>query len=136
MGEHPSILLVYERSAAMDQLKSELNKQSIQPARAHTCEQARHLMDETEPHLVFTEVNLPDGTWADLVRFADKSASSANIIVVSALADMKLYVRVIEHGAFDFVTPPFESFGLGHVVRSAMLDAVGRRSERTVAAVH
>ncbi len=132
--EHPSVLMVYESSRSMEFLKAALGQLSLHPGRAHNCTEASHLIGETEPHIVFTQIQLPDGTWSDVVRLAGKSATPPNIIVVSDSVDMKLYVRAIEQGAFDFVSPPFESAELGHVVRTALLEATGRRNERAVMA--
>jgi FixJ family two-component response regulator len=45
--------------------------------------------------------------------------------------DTKLYVSVIEGGAFDFMAPPFEARDLAHVVRCAADNALMRRQAAT-----
>jgi FixJ family two-component response regulator len=45
--------------------------------------------------------------------------------------DTKLYVSVIEAGAFDFMAPPFEALDLAHVVRCAADNALARRQAAT-----
>jgi FixJ family two-component response regulator len=45
--------------------------------------------------------------------------------------DTKLYVSVIEGGAFDFMAPPFEALDLAHVVCCAADNALRRRQAAT-----
>jgi FixJ family two-component response regulator len=49
--------------------------------------------------------------------------------VVARLVDMKLYLDVLESGAYDFVVPPLTSAGLAHVVRGAMLKGSRRQPQ-------
>src|SRR5262249_55631776 len=128
--ERTSILLVHEASPVLESLCTELRKESFQPYRAHSCREARHLIEETDPHIVFTDVHLPDGSWVDVLRSVDHAEACANVIVVSPSADMKFYIRAIEQGAFDFVVPPFETRSLTHVIRSAILNSAVRRHQR------
>jgi FixJ family two-component response regulator len=80
--------------------------------------------------LVFTDTQLPDGTWADILATAEKAALPVNVIVVARVVDTRFYVETIESGAFDFVTPPFYPTDLAHVVRCACDNAIARRTER------
>jgi DNA-binding NtrC family response regulator len=137
MAQHVSGLLVYDQSLPLELLRTALNDRSLCAGRARTCEEARHLIEATEPQLIFTDVNLPDGTWADVVRLGQDAASPANVIVVSGNLDMKFYIRTMESGAFDFMSPPFDAHSLDYVVRCAVSNVMTRRNERllTLAAV-
>ena len=133
MAQHVSGLLVYDQSLPLELLRTALNDRSLCAGRARTCEEARHLIEATEPQLIFTDVNLPDGTWADVVRSADAANAPANVIVVSRNEDTKLYIKTMEAGAFDFIMPPFEKQSLEHVVRCALSNSLTRRSNLMVA---
>lgn len=102
MTQHVSALLVYDESPLLDRLKCALNDRSLSAGRARTCQEAQHLIKATEPHLIFTDTQLPDGTWADVVRCGEKAEVATNVIVVSDSVDMGLYIKVMEAGAFDF----------------------------------
>ena len=78
--------------------------------------------------LVFTDTQLPDGTWADVLALAQKAKLPVNVIVVARVVDTRFYVEVIETGAFDFLAPPFNATDLAYVVRSAMDNVVARRA--------
>jgi two-component system response regulator PilR (NtrC family) len=77
--------------------------------------------------LVFTDLDLPDGNWPDIVRLAKGAAEPVNVIVVSRLVDIPLYIRAIEQGAFDYITPPFEPADLAYIIRCAASNVLLRR---------
>ena len=129
MQQHVSALLVYGELGPLDALREPLQRQSLSVGRARTCNEARHLMEATQPHVVFTDCRLPDGTWADVVRCAETGDVPSNVIVVSAKEDMKLYIKARESGAFDFIMTPFEEAGLNHVVKLAVSNALARRND-------
>jgi DNA-binding NtrC family response regulator len=133
MQAHISVLLIYEQPDPFDSLKTVLQKQSLSAGRARTCEEARHLIEATQPHLIFTEARLPDGTWADVVRCAEKAISPSNVIVVSGNANMKFYIKAMEAGAFDFIMPPFDGTHLDRMVQSALSNVLTRRSDARLA---
>ena len=64
--------------------------------------------------------SLPDGTRADVLEAASTAPTTSPVIVVSALVDIKLYLDVLESGAYDFVVPPLSSDDLTHIVGPAM----------------
>ena len=86
--------------------------------------------------LVFTDTQLPDGTWADILALAEKAKLPVNVIVVARVVDTRFYVEAIETGAFDFLAPPFNATDLAYVVRSAMDNVVARRAAPARAALN
>ncbi len=85
------------------------------------------LKGSSVPHLIFTDTALPDGTWADVLSLAADTIEPANVIVVSRIVDIKLYIEAIECGAFDFIVPPFAAADLVHVLRCAVWNVMHRR---------
>jgi DNA-binding NtrC family response regulator len=80
--------------------------------------------------LVFTDTELPDGTWVDILAEAGRAAQPVNVIVVARVVDTRLYLDTIETGAFDLIAPPFVATDLQHVVRSALDNVAARRGIR------
>jgi DNA-binding NtrC family response regulator len=109
-------------------LKAALERESVRIYEAQTRkETARWLQGLNPPHLVFTDAALSDGTWSDILRMAQEARDPVDVIVVSSQIDDKLYVDVIQYGAFDFITPALAAPDLQHVVRCAVWNARSRR---------
>lgn len=135
MNDRYFALLVHERPAPLEALKSALREISVETFSVNSCEEARRLLPQTEPHIVFTDTSLPDGTWADVVDMAENAGSPVNVIVVGANKNVKFYISALERGAYDFVLPPFERQALDYVVHSAGDNARLRRHALARAAV-
>jgi len=135
MNDRYFALLVHDRPAPLESLKSALKDLSIETYSVNSCEEAKRLIPQTEPQIVFTDTSLPDGTWTDVVDMAENAASPVNVIVVGSNKDVKFYISALERGAYDFVLPPFEREALDYVVNSAADNARLRRHAMARAAV-
>ena len=132
-----TILLVHTHSAHLEILNHALRRQSMRTEQAHTCKEADLLLAGPEPpELVFTDTELPDGTWADIVEIAERAAIPVNVIVVSRLVDIRTYIEALQSGAFDFIAPPFEDLALTHVVNCAAGNVATRRNTQAQALKH
>ena len=123
MDEGLRALLVYDRDHPLEALRQVLGGLGIRTVRARSCDQSKNWLEhDAPPHLVFTDTVLPDGSWAEVVRLARQCAVGTQVIVVSRVVDVDLYIRVLEGHAFDFIVPPFTDSDLAHVVRCATRD--------------
>ncbi len=128
MKESIRALLVRARHDPLDALRLALEEQMIDVLTAKNCaEAALALWLDCPPHMVFTEIQLADGNWADVLTLAAKASAPVNVIVVAPFADVSFYVQAIERGAFDFIVPPLSDAELLHVVRIAAENAISRR---------
>jgi DNA-binding NtrC family response regulator len=129
MTEKTKALLVHHNSETLAILKGALERQGMHIIHAESRAQAKRLLGGLNPvPLVFTETQLPDGTWADILAAAEKASRPVNVIVVARVVDTRFYVEAIETGAFDFLAPPFNATDLAYVVRSALDNVVARRA--------
>jgi two-component system response regulator PilR (NtrC family) len=132
MMERIKALLVHHNSETLATLKGALERQGMSIIHAESQAQAKRMLGGLSPApLVFTDTQLPDGTWADILALAEKAAQPVNVIVVARVVDTRFYVQAIEAGAFDFLAPPFNATDLAYVVRTAHDNVVGRRAVRT-----
>jgi ActR/RegA family two-component response regulator len=128
-------ILLHRAGNSMALLKLALESQSIKIRWLTTVQDVGPLLqDPNPPHLVFTEATLPDGTWADVVKQALGARQPAKVIVVSRLADVRLYVHTMEGGAFDFIVPPLSAHELAHVVKPAVEHVQNLRRAHAVTA--
>jgi DNA-binding NtrC family response regulator len=131
MTEKIKALLVHHNSETLAILKGALERQGMHIIEAQSRAQAKRMLGGLNPApLVFTDTQMPDGTWADILAVADKAAEPVNVIVVARVVDTRFYVEAIETGAFDFLAPPFNATDLAYVVRTALDNAVARRAAR------
>ena len=129
MKELVTALLVHSAKEPLATLKGVLERQSVKTTWVQTCAEALEILElGPAPHLVFTDTVLPDGTWERVLTLAGNAAQFANVIVVSATADIRLYIETVERGAWDFIAPPFAEVEVAHVVRCAMENVHKRRA--------
>jgi DNA-binding NtrC family response regulator len=113
----PSALLVYAEFEPLHTLRVALASQGIDTWRARSCRQALSFLAKFRPvHVVFTDMNLSDGTWLDLVRA--KRRTSPPVIVVARKMDAGLWSEIIQRGA-GLIVPPFAASDLIYPVRSS-----------------
>jgi DNA-binding NtrC family response regulator len=130
LKENIKALLVQTRPDPSDPLRLALEGQLIEVCTAHNCfEAALNLCSPCPPHLVFTETELPDGNWEDVLSFAARANAPVNVIVVSPHVDVALYIQTMERGAFDFIVTPPSALELVHVVRVAAANVSVRRCQ-------
>lgn len=58
--------------------------------------------------LLIVDAELHDGSWQDLMQFARHSGTAAAGIVCARLGDHQLWAEVVESGAYDLITEPYE----------------------------
>ena len=128
MAKTISALLVGGAADDSETLERALHEQSERSLRAGTCSEAKKLLKRAQPpHLLFTETKLPDGTWEDVVKLAHKAPKPVDVIVVSRVDDVGLYLETMERGAFDFISAPLPGSDFAHVVQCASSDVETRR---------
>ncbi|HLY60557.1 MAG TPA: response regulator [Terriglobia bacterium] len=119
MSDRIFAILIHDQPGPLDSLKLVLRDLSVETFSVTSLEEARRLIPQTSPHILFTATSVADGSWTDVIYLAEQADIPLNVIVVSANKDIKLYITALERGAYDFVLPPFEPLALDIVVRSA-----------------
>jgi DNA-binding NtrC family response regulator len=125
-------LLIYEREDRFTTLRSVLDGLAVETWWARNCREAdRLLLEAPGPVVAITDSVLSDGNWLDILDLVARSREKVNVIVVSPFADVRLYIEVMDHGAFDFITDSFTVPEIVHVVRSAISSALIAREQTT-----
>lgn len=130
MADDIRALLLHSYDVPGTALKRALEDQFIATEMAQSFTEATERISSLNPpHLVFTETDLPDGTWSDVVDLAARASRPVSVIVVSPVADIPLYIDVMERKAFDFITHSFTTMEINHVLRCAVDDIIRLRKE-------
>jgi len=128
-------LLVHDRPHPLESLKAELRNCSVETWSVKSLDDTARLLDQTLPELVFTDTQLVEGTWSDVVSLAEKAGAPANVIVVGSSADAKAYAKVMQGGTFDYLFPPFAGYSLALCMMPAAEDVRLRRHAQALRAV-
>jgi two-component system nitrogen regulation response regulator GlnG len=78
------------------------------------------ILQESDPDVVITDCVLPDGnSWRDLLTAIQTQPSPPSLIVADRQADERIWVEVLNLGAYDLVVKPFDANEVFLVVSSA-----------------
>jgi DNA-binding response OmpR family regulator len=58
--------------------------------------------------VIFTDCDLPDGTWMNMIESLRACRNAPRVIVFSSRADDRLWMDVLERGGYDLVAIPFD----------------------------
>ncbi len=76
---------------------------------ARTCAEAVEALQRSPISVVICAAELPDGNWKQLLAGLAKKAVPPRLIVVSPLADDRLWAEVLDSGGYDVLGIPFEA---------------------------
>lgn len=116
----PSVMILFNEGEPTPDLRGALNSCPLQVKSLKSCrEAAQKLSQQRMPVTIFTDISLPDGDWKQVLRIAQEAPVPVQVIVVSRIVDVHLYLDVLDAGAFDFIVPPFRAADLDYILVNA-----------------
>ena len=85
----------------------------------HTLAEAKEWLTRNRTPVILCESCLPDGDWKAALRLTAGSANSPSLIVMSRLADERLWVDVLSSGGYDVMALPVTRADLFHTLSGA-----------------
>jgi two-component system response regulator PilR (NtrC family) len=113
-------LVVDDEADILDLLKITLARMDVQATTAMTLGAAKHELEGGRFDLCLTDMNLPDGSGIDLVRFIAEYHPALPVAMITAHGSMESAVAAMKAGAFDFVPKPVDLQLLRRLVGSAL----------------
>ncbi len=113
-------LVVDDEADILDLLKITLARMDVQATTAMNVEEAKQALDGRRFDLCLTDMNLPDGSGIDLVRFIVERHPETPVAMITAHGNMESAVAAMKAGAFDFVSKPVDLQILRRLVGSAL----------------
>ena len=113
-------LVVDDEADIRDLLKITLGRMDVQAATAMSVRDARRQLEHGRFDLCLTDMNLPDGSGIDLVRYISEHYPDLPVAMITAHGSMDSAVAAMKAGAFDFVSKPVELQLLRRLVGSAL----------------
>ncbi|MGH9453514.1 MAG: response regulator [Terriglobia bacterium] len=121
MNTSYSALIVSAQDGVYLPLAECLQGDLVHTLRARTCREARSLLQQCTPRVLFTDTSLPDGSWTDVLNLATGQSGNIPVILVSRFDDMELYLQAIERGAFDFMSLPLSPSDVAFIFQHASM---------------
>jgi len=114
-------LIVYDRKDSVRGVERTLLSLGMIARRCRSCSEVRDaLCGPALPPFVMTSTSLPDVSWEDVLTVAGTVGVNIPVIVISRVANARLYLDVLEKGAHDFIVPPISSSELAYIIRAAL----------------
>jgi len=113
-------LVVDDEADILDLIKITLGRMDVHATTAMTVGEARRNLDMGRFDLCLTDMNLPDGSGIDLVRYIAEHRPDLPVAMITAHGNMESAVAAMKAGAFDFVPKPVDLQLLRRLVGSAL----------------
>jgi len=123
-----SVLAVSSENGDHKSLRAIFSHTRWQLFEAHDCQEALNFLQQQPAGVVICESSLPDGTWRTVLDAVPELPGRPLLIVSSWNPDAVLWAEVLNIGAYDVLSKPFDSSEVTRVVSLAWL----RWKERTV----
>ena len=118
MSDELSILIVDDVSTVRSFLNQTLMHLGIQQIdEAGTAAQCLNACDEKKYHIIFLDIELPDGDGKELIAKIEARQPEANVVMVSAHSNVDNVKEAIEKGAKGFVVKPFSPKKIAAMLR-------------------
>lgn len=113
-------LIVDDEPDIRELLEITLGRMKLRTVSAGTVTEAKRLLLEQPINLCLTDMQLPDGTGIDLVKFIQGSTPHVPVAVITAFGSMDNAVESLKAGAFDYVSKPVQLDQLRKMVETAL----------------
>jgi DNA-binding NtrC family response regulator len=112
-------LLAVHDPACVKRLSHILSNSGIQTQPCATVSEAVRALSADRSDIVFCQRRLPDGTFQEVLRFAD-SHGGVPLVVCADFYDKKTYLETMSLGAFDYIAYPFSRRDVEWIVANAL----------------
>lgn len=85
---------------------------------ALNADEAINKFAEERPRIVFLDITLPDRNGLEVLQEFHRADPTVGVIMITGAYDDFLKNKVLEIGAFDFITKPFDFSHLEEVLRT------------------
>src|SRR5437868_3193613 len=75
---------------------------------AASADEATILLSGSRFNLVITDITMPGTSGIELCQYVQKAFPETVIVMVSGMTDIQYAIEAMRHGAFDYVTKPFD----------------------------
>jgi DNA-binding NarL/FixJ family response regulator len=117
-------------SRAADLVSTLVASTQIRIHHADTLDYAKARLQATKARIMLTDVTFERGGWEDAMRMAASLPLRTAVVLVSPLADQRLWIDALECGAYDLILEPFDADELRWILENAQLSATSPSTRR------
>lgn len=115
-----TILIVEDKESMAQMLKETMETAGYQPIIARDGAEGIIKIREERIDLVLTDLKLPKKDGMDVLRVAREENAFLPVIMMTAYGSVDIAVKAIKEGAYDFITKPFDTDHLLHLIKKAV----------------
>lgn len=97
-----------------------LKEKGLEAVKASNGTEAASLLRGDGPSIALIDINMPGQDGLEVLKSARASGSAAAIIIMTAESSMKNTLEAMKHGAFDYITKPFDLAELDIIINRAL----------------
>ena len=101
-----------------------LRKKNLQTAFVNTIHDARNLLSQQNPYIIFLDNNLPDGYGVDFIQQVKDSHPLARIVMITADDTLANKNKALNAGADFFIGKPFTRDAINSAIDIVMAENV------------
>jgi DNA-binding NtrC family response regulator len=128
--EKLSILIVDDEQVVRDSLVHWFTEEGYEVEASESASDALSKLASREIDLVIADIRMPGMDGIELLEKIKAEQLDAGVIVMTGYASVETAVRALKHGAFDYITKPFDPDDLSVVVRNALEQHKLKRENR------
>lgn len=103
----PTILIIEDDLTFGLMIQKWLNRKGFVANKSSSLREARHLLEETTPDLILSDLRLPDGDGISLLSHLRDEGLTTPFIVMTSYAEVENAVLAMKAGATDYIAKPF-----------------------------
>lgn len=115
-----TILIVEDKDSMSQMLRETIEAAGYKPVIAMDGNEGIKKIKEEKFSLVLTDLKLPRKDGMSVLMAAKEENPSMPVIMMTAFGSVDMAVRAIKEGAFDFITKPFDTDHLLHLIKKAI----------------
>lgn len=115
-----TILIVEDKDSMAQMLKETLETAGYQSITARDGAEGIKQIRENKIDIVLTDLKLPKRDGMEVLRMAKEENPMLPVIMMTAYGSVDIAVKAIKDGAYDFITKPFDTDHLLHLIRKAL----------------
>lgn len=115
-----NILIIDDEKSIRLSLKISIKKLGVTVLDADTGEEGLKMLDDHDPDVAIVDIKLPGIDGIEVLKEIKKRKPSCTVIMITYLSEVKLAVKAMKLGAYDYLTKPFSLDNINKLVSNAL----------------